>query len=172
MYFTISSVPFLAALLGYSYGQYAPVTGSPSSIPQQGQCPGGPSLPIHCDPKRPWPTCPPQSYCYATNSVDVGPYFCCPIWSTYGSLWRPTAPNYNYVPPMPANWPDAIRMSANWPTSAISLPNNGGYQQQGIVPSPYAFRSQRYYAYKDDTEAEKRSVEASINQWMEKTKAK
>uniref|UniRef100_A0A914CPD9 Uncharacterized protein n=1 Tax=Acrobeloides nanus TaxID=290746 RepID=A0A914CPD9_9BILA len=46
-----------------------------------GQCPGGPSLPVECDPKRPWPQCPPQSYCYATNS-DVGPYFCCPIWST------------------------------------------------------------------------------------------
>ncbi|CAL2041465.1 unnamed protein product [Caenorhabditis brenneri] len=50
-----------------------------------GQCPGGPSLPIECDPKRPWPQCPPQSYCYATNSVDIGPYFCCPVWSTYGA---------------------------------------------------------------------------------------
>jgi hypothetical protein len=36
-------------------------------------------LPVECDPKRPWPQCPPQSYCYATNSVDIGPYFCCPV---------------------------------------------------------------------------------------------
>ncbi|CAL2041461.1 unnamed protein product [Caenorhabditis brenneri] len=46
---------------------------------------GGPSLPIECDPKRPWPQCPPQSYCYATGTVDIGPYFCCPVWSTYGA---------------------------------------------------------------------------------------
>ncbi|VDK25749.1 unnamed protein product, partial [Anisakis simplex] len=105
-------------------GQYAPIIGEPSSIPQRGQCPGGPSLPIQCDPKRPWPACPPQSYCYATNSVDVGPYFCCPIWSTYGSLWRPSAPSYNYVPPMPTNWPNLIRSTANWPASSY------GYQQQ------------------------------------------
>lgn len=101
-----------------------------------GQCPGGPSLPIECDPKRPWPQCPPQSYCYATNSVDIGPYFCCPICefppslplypilsgSTYGAAWRPATPFFNYVPPMPANWPEVMRMTANWPAAAVGLP--------------------------------------------------
>ncbi|KAF1758672.1 hypothetical protein GCK72_015131 [Caenorhabditis remanei] len=87
-----------------------------------GQCPGGPSLPIECDPKRPWPQCPPQSYCYATNSVDIGPYFCCPVWSTYGAAWRPATPFYNYVPPVPANWPDVAKMTANWPAAAVSVP--------------------------------------------------
>ncbi|VDM80544.1 unnamed protein product [Strongylus vulgaris] len=85
-----------------------------------GQCPGGPSLNIQCDPKRPWPQCPPQSYCYATSSVDVGPYYCCPIWSTYGASYRPSAPFYDYVPPMPQDWPANIRATANWPTSVIS----------------------------------------------------
>jgi len=47
--------------------------------PPASACPGGPALPIECDPKRPWPQCPPQSYCYATNSVDIGPYYCCPV---------------------------------------------------------------------------------------------
>lgn len=43
-------------------------------------CPSGDSsLPVECDSKRPWPQCPPQSYCYATNTVDIGPYFCCPV---------------------------------------------------------------------------------------------
>lgn len=55
------------------------VAAQPAVVAPLGQCPGGPSLPIECDPKRPWPQCPPQSYCYATNSVDIGPYFCCPI---------------------------------------------------------------------------------------------
>uniref|UniRef100_A0A0M3IAD6 Secreted protein n=1 Tax=Ascaris lumbricoides TaxID=6252 RepID=A0A0M3IAD6_ASCLU len=167
---TFASFAILAAAFGYSLGQYLPVTGAPSSIPQQGQCPGGPSLPIHCDPKRPWPQCPPQSYCYATNSVDVGPYFCCPIWSTYGSLWRPTGPNYNYIPPMPENWPDVIRMTANWPSSAVGIPSGNTYQ--GAAPQPYGFRSQKYNAYNDDVEAQKRSIETSINEWMEAKKAK
>ncbi|CAJ0594631.1 unnamed protein product [Cylicocyclus nassatus] len=85
-----------------------------------GQCPGGPSLNIQCDPKRPWPQCPPQSYCYATGSVDVGPHYCCPVWSTYGASYRPAAPFYDYVPPMPEDWPLNIKASANWPTSIIS----------------------------------------------------
>jgi hypothetical protein len=62
-------------------------------IPETGECIDGPSLPIKCDPKRPWPACPPQSYCYATNSVDIGPYFCCPVcmfqpYFQYQSLFR------------------------------------------------------------------------------------
>lgn len=44
-----------------------------------GQCPGGEPLGIPCDAKRPWPQCPPQSFCYATNTVDTGPYCCCPV---------------------------------------------------------------------------------------------
>ncbi|CAD5211772.1 unnamed protein product [Bursaphelenchus okinawaensis] len=95
----------------------------PPPPPAAGVCPGGPSLPIECDPKRPWPQCPPQSYCYATNSVDVGPYFCCPVWSTYGAAWRPATPFYNYVPPPPPNWPPVLRAAvAHWPASAVGLP--------------------------------------------------
>ncbi|CAI2346199.1 unnamed protein product [Caenorhabditis sp. 36 PRJEB53466] len=118
-----------------------PVAAAPAPLLQQpavvapvvapvGQCPGGPSLPIECDPKRPWPQCPPQSYCYATNSVDIGPYFCCPIWSTYGAAWRPAAPFYNYVPPVPANWPDVARMTANWPAAAVAMPVKARKQQK------------------------------------------
>lgn len=62
--------------------QYIP-SGSalpPPGPPPPSVCPsGGPSLPVECDPKRPWPQCPPQSYCFATNTVDIGPYFCCPV---------------------------------------------------------------------------------------------
>ncbi|EGT52369.1 hypothetical protein CAEBREN_10788 [Caenorhabditis brenneri] len=58
----------------------------------------------------------------ATNSVDSGPYFCCPVWSTYGAAWRPATPFYNYVPPVPANWPDVAKMTANWPAAAVSVP--------------------------------------------------
>jgi hypothetical protein len=95
-------------------------------VPAAGTCPGGASLPIECDPKRPWPQCPPQSYCYATNTVDIGPYFCCPICSspslqfhatfilgsTYGAAWRPATPFYSYAPPPPPNWPEPMRMAA------------------------------------------------------------
>nr|CAD2166087.1 unnamed protein product [Meloidogyne enterolobii] len=82
--------------------------------PPASACPGGPALPIECDPKRPWPQCPPQSYCYATNSVDIGPYYCCPVWSTYGAAWRPATPFYNYVPPPPPNWAEpAMQMAAS-----------------------------------------------------------
>lgn len=44
-----------------------------------GNCPGGDSLGKPCDAKRPWPQCPPQSYCFAVNTVDIGPYYCCPV---------------------------------------------------------------------------------------------
>uniref|UniRef100_A0A914KHN3 Candidate secreted effector n=1 Tax=Meloidogyne incognita TaxID=6306 RepID=A0A914KHN3_MELIC len=88
------------------------MTGPPG--PPASACPGGPALPIECDPKRPWPQCPPQSYCYATNSVDIGPYYCCPVWSTYGAAWRPATPFYNYVPPPPPNWAEpAMQMAAS-----------------------------------------------------------
>ncbi|KAI6179155.1 hypothetical protein M3Y98_00579900 [Aphelenchoides besseyi] len=107
-----------------------PMAGPP--LPAAGQCPGGPSLPVECDPKRPWPQCPPQSYCYATNSVDIGPYFCCPVCkfegknverSTYGAAWRPATPFYNYVPPPPPNWNPVLRAAVGqWPASAIGLP--------------------------------------------------
>ncbi|KAI6234061.1 hypothetical protein M3Y99_00839700 [Aphelenchoides fujianensis] len=86
-----------------------PAAAPPPPPPAAGQCPGGPSLPVECDPKRPWPQCPPQSYCYATNSVDIGPYFCCPVWSTYGAAWRPATPFADYVPPPPPNWGPPIR---------------------------------------------------------------
>lgn len=63
----------------YIPGPVVPLAAPPVPVPAAGVCPGGPSLPVECDPKRPWPQCPPQSYCYATNSVDIGPYFCCPV---------------------------------------------------------------------------------------------
>ncbi|KAI6179156.1 hypothetical protein M3Y98_00580000 [Aphelenchoides besseyi] len=91
----------------------APLPAPAPPPPAAGQCPGGPSLPVECDPKRPWPQCPPQSYCYATNSVDIGPYFCCPVCkfegknverSTYGAAWRPATPFSDYVPARAPNW--------------------------------------------------------------------
>jgi len=81
---------------------------------QKGNCPGGDSIGKPCDAKRPWPQCPPQSYCYAVNTVDIGPYYCCPVWSTYGAQWRPAAPFYPYYPPMPYNWPYIVQATANW----------------------------------------------------------
>jgi hypothetical protein len=39
----------------------------PVPPPPPGTCPGGASLPIECDPKRPWPQCPPQSYWQVLN---------------------------------------------------------------------------------------------------------
>ncbi|CAP24074.2 Protein CBG02445 [Caenorhabditis briggsae] len=120
----VAAAPVVAAPLFQQPAVVAPV------VAPVGQCPGGPSLPIECDPKRPWPQCPPQSYCYATNSVDIGPYFCCPIWSTYGAAWRPATPFYNYVPPVPANWPDVARMTANWPAAAVAMPLKARKQQK------------------------------------------
>jgi len=71
----------------------------------RGVCPGGPSMGRPCDAKRPWPQCPPQSYCFAVNSVDIGPYYCCPVWSTYGAAWRPQTWFYPYYPPNPYPFP-------------------------------------------------------------------
>uniref|UniRef100_A0A1I7TSN2 Secreted protein n=2 Tax=Caenorhabditis tropicalis TaxID=1561998 RepID=A0A1I7TSN2_9PELO len=118
-----------------------------------GQCPGGPSLPIECDPKRPWPQCPPQSYCYATNSVDIGPYFCCPVWSTYGAAWRPATPFYNYVPPVPANWPDVARMTANWPAAAVAMPLKARKQQKNEG---------------DDETEDEQKIGSAIDGWVER----
>lgn len=129
----------------------APVAFQPAVVAPTGQCPGGPSLPIECDPKRPWPQCPPQSYCYATNSVDIGPYFCCPVWSTYGAAWRPATPFYNYVPPMPANWPDVMKMTANWPAAAIGLP----------------VKARKPASTQEDGEEETK-IGSSINEWMDR----
>uniref|UniRef100_A0A0N5AT91 Cuticle protein n=1 Tax=Syphacia muris TaxID=451379 RepID=A0A0N5AT91_9BILA len=128
---------------------------APVVVAPLGQCPGGPSLPVECDPKRPWPQCPPQSYCYATNSVDIGPYFCCPIWSTYGAAWRPATPFYNYVPAMPQNWPDVMKLTANWPAAAVGLP-------VAAAPQPQL---------NDEPSKEKSAIEASINEWMERQKS-
>uniref|UniRef100_A0A914H105 Uncharacterized protein n=1 Tax=Globodera rostochiensis TaxID=31243 RepID=A0A914H105_GLORO len=114
-----SSEPNMAK--GRQFNQYAlPGAALPEPMggiglgagPAAGTCPGGVSLNIECDPKRPWPQCPPQSYCYATNTVDIGPYFCCPVWSTYGAAWRPSTPFYAYAPPPPPNWPEPMRMAA------------------------------------------------------------
>ncbi|RCN41545.1 hypothetical protein ANCCAN_12485 [Ancylostoma caninum] len=130
----------------------APVAYQPAvAVAPTGQCPGGPSLPIECDPKRPWPQCPPQSYCYATNSVDVGPYFCCPIWSTYGAAWRPATPFYNYVPPMPANWPDVMKVTANWPAAAVGLP----------------VKARKPVSNQEEKE-EGDQIGSSINEWLER----
>ncbi|PAV81440.1 hypothetical protein WR25_13217 isoform A [Diploscapter pachys] len=124
----------------------------PAVVAPVGQCPGGPSLPIECDPKRPWPQCPPQSYCYATNSVDIGPYFCCPIWSTYGAAWRPATPFYNYMPPMPANWPEAFRAAAAWPAAAVGYP----------------VKARKPITTESEEEKKEDKIESSISAWMER----
>uniref|UniRef100_A0AC35U6B9 CA domain-containing protein n=1 Tax=Rhabditophanes sp. KR3021 TaxID=114890 RepID=A0AC35U6B9_9BILA len=156
--------------IGGPLGVPAGVIASPVAVPiappvvvaPVGQCPGGPSLPIECDPKRPWPQCPPQSYCYATNSVDIGPYFCCPVWSTYGAAWRPAAPFYNYVPPMPANWPDVTKLTAAWPASAVSLP-------VGVAPIRKA-KKQANANLNDDVQSPRKesTIEKSMNMWLER----
>ncbi|KAF8360763.1 hypothetical protein PRIPAC_87686 [Pristionchus pacificus] len=141
------------------------VAAQPAVVAPVGQCPGGPSLPIECDPKRPWPQCPPQSYCYATNSVDIGPYFCCPIWSTYGAAWRPATPFYNYVPPPPPNWgPELGRLVANWPSAAVGIP---------AAYAPLKAKKQQNFNADDDAEEEKKEdkIAASINSWMERRRA-
>lgn len=58
------------------------IVASSVTVPK-GNCPGGDSLGKPCDAKRPWPQCPPQSYCFAVNTVDIGPYFCCPVCKFY-----------------------------------------------------------------------------------------
>lgn len=68
--------------------------------PAVGTCPGGASLPIECDPKRPWPQCPPQSYCYATNTVDIGPYFCCPICESFARIRLNDSPKGQLMVPL------------------------------------------------------------------------
>lgn len=50
----------------------------PVAVPR-GHCPSNQPALRPCDAKRPWPQCPPSSYCYAVNTVDIGPYFCCPV---------------------------------------------------------------------------------------------
>lgn len=132
----------------------------PVPVAPVGQCPGGPSLPIECDPKRPWPQCPPQSYCYATNSVDIGPYFCCPVWSTYGAAWRPATPFYNYVPPIPANWPEALRMTAAWPAAAVGLPV--------YAPGAKSKKPAKQVAVDEEEKKDGEKIESSINKWMER----
>lgn len=141
----------------------APVYAQPPVVVSPvGQCPGGPSLPQECDPKR--PTCPPQSYCYATNTVDIGPYFCCPVWSTYGAAWRPAAPFYNYVPPPPANWPEAIRATAAWPTSAYSMP---------VLASPLrSVKSKKEQKFDAITEEDQNKIEQSMADWLNRQAAK
>ncbi|KAK0393536.1 hypothetical protein QR680_000262 [Steinernema hermaphroditum] len=134
-----------------------PVVAAPAVVAAPlGQCPGGPSLPVECDPKRPWPQCPPQSYCYATNSVDIGPYFCCPIWSTYGAAWRPATPFYNYVPPMPANWPDVVKVTANWPAAAVGLP----------VMTPIRKSKKQQNFNNDETTEEQQLIDSSMKGWL------
>uniref|UniRef100_A0A0K0FDW2 Secreted protein n=1 Tax=Strongyloides venezuelensis TaxID=75913 RepID=A0A0K0FDW2_STRVS len=156
----IGAPPVAAVPPGVVSSPVAPAV--PVAVPAAtvGQCPGGPSLPIECDPKRPWPQCPPQSYCYATNSVDIGPYFCCPIWSTYGAAWRPASPFYNYVPPMPANWPDVTKITAAWPASAVSLP--------GAVPIRKAKKQVNQTLKEEAEEKTENIIQNSMNKWLEK----
>uniref|UniRef100_A0A7E4W740 Signal peptide protein n=1 Tax=Panagrellus redivivus TaxID=6233 RepID=A0A7E4W740_PANRE len=140
---------------------YAPqqvVQPPPVVVTPVGQCPGGPSLPIECDPKRPWPACPPQSYCYATNSVDIGPYFCCPVWSTYGAAWRPAGPLSDYVPPMPLNWPEEVRRTAAWPASAVNY--------APLVARPYRAKTEPKAVQVSEDEQDK--IEQVMNDWLDR----
>lgn len=101
--------------------------------PAVGTCPGGASLPIECDPKRPWPQCPPQSYCYATNTVDIGPYFCCPICEIFvlllGNvfylrvyLWCRLASSYALLQLRATASPQLARANANGIGTTICRP--------------------------------------------------
>ncbi|KAL6734750.1 hypothetical protein ANCDUO_11409 [Ancylostoma duodenale] len=118
-----------------------------------GLCPDGiQSLPIDCDPKNPWPRCPPQTYCYATNSVDVGPYFCCPTGATSFSS-HSVSPN---------NLPSSIfATTTQWP-----IPNPLPSIQTGTWPSGQAITpiKARKPAENEDT----KRIRNSINQWLEK----
>ncbi|KAI1715263.1 hypothetical protein Ddc_11074 [Ditylenchus destructor] len=136
--------------------------GMPGPPPALNVCPsGGPSLPVECDPKRPWPQCPPQSYCYATNSVDIGPYYCCPIWSTYGAQWRPATPFYNYAPPPPPNWPDAMRMAAQFPAGAVGLP-----PMRKSKKEPRFADAIDTEIIGDEPTEEQRKIAAVVNDWV------
>ncbi|KAK5972602.1 hypothetical protein GCK32_004139 [Trichostrongylus colubriformis] len=72
--FSEALAAFLLSAINVATGAYE----LPSAL-VGGMCPGNVrSLNIDCDPKNPWPRCPPQTYCYATDNVDMGPYYCCP----------------------------------------------------------------------------------------------
>ena len=145
---------------------YAPVPAVPvvPVAPVVGQCPGGPSLPIECDAKKPWPSCPPQSYCYAVGTVDIGPYFCCPVWSTYGAAWRPATPFYNYVPPPPANWPEHLRAAASWPTAALSMP----------AFAPRSLKKKTEQKFNDDNipTEDQQKIDESMSKWLDRQSKK
>ncbi|PIO57805.1 hypothetical protein TELCIR_20775, partial [Teladorsagia circumcincta] len=73
------------------------------------------------------------------------------IGSTYGAAWRPATPFYNYVPPMPANWPDVMKMTANWPAAAVAFPAK--------ARKPVSTQGE---------EEEESKIGSSINEWMER----
>lgn len=143
-------------------GGFALAPAIPPPPPPPGTCPtGGAPLPLECDPKRPWPQCPPQSYCYATNTVDIGPYFCCPIWSTYGAAWRPATPFYNYAPPPPPNWPEALRMaSVGLPPTAIGLPLRKSKKEQRFEEQETPLNSN-----------DQKRLAVIMNDWMQRQQA-
>ncbi|VDM56366.1 unnamed protein product, partial [Angiostrongylus costaricensis] len=139
----------------FSVGAVAP-NAVPLFFTSHAPCPDGPPLPITCDPKHPWPTCPPQSYCYATNSVDFGPYYCCPM-SASGPSWRTTAHFYSSVQPMPYSLPNVITETAHWPASAGTPP----------LKSRKCSMRNCFNIHEENKEM-KKTIKFLIDRWMEK----
>ncbi|EYC44745.1 hypothetical protein Y032_0451g1687 [Ancylostoma ceylanicum] len=148
-----------------------------------GLCPDGvQSLPIDCDPKHPWPRCPPQTYCYATNSVDVGPYFCCPtgvvnddlnyFHSEKSGIVLPqsffvfsqceNASSFSSYSVSPNNLPSSIfATTTQWP-----IPNPLPSIQTGTWPSSQGIAPIK--ARKPPVNEDTKRIRNSINQWLEK----
>uniref|UniRef100_A0A0K0CUY9 WW domain-binding protein 4 n=1 Tax=Angiostrongylus cantonensis TaxID=6313 RepID=A0A0K0CUY9_ANGCA len=103
---------------------------------------------------HPWPTCPPQSYCYATNSVDFGPYYCCPVSS--GPSWRTTAHFYSSVQPMPYDLPNVMTETAHWPASAGTPP---------LKSRKVSLNTKKIH---QENKELKKKIKFIIDRWMEK----
>ncbi|KAI6184578.1 hypothetical protein M3Y97_00611300 [Aphelenchoides bicaudatus] len=93
----------------YVSAPVVPLAAPVAPVPEVGQCPGKSKIS--------------KSGQFGDILKVSGPYFCCPVWSTYGAAWRPATPFYNYVPPPPPNWNPVLRSAVgNWPSAAVGLP--------------------------------------------------
>ncbi|TMS33407.1 hypothetical protein L596_001151 [Steinernema carpocapsae] len=79
------------------------------------------------------------------------------VRSTYGAAWRPAAPFYNYVPPMPANWPDVMKVTANWPAAAVGLP---------VMAPIKKSKKQQNFNNNDETSEDQKLIDSSMKEWM------
>ncbi|CAJ0607206.1 unnamed protein product [Cylicocyclus nassatus] len=155
-----------------------------------GYCPGGvQSLPLDCDPKHPWPRCPPQTYCYATNSVDIGPYYCCPAGGN--NVPQPTsapqpAPAIQPIPEPSLPVQPMQPMQPMQPIQPISQVTNNyvqsSYYSSTSMPNPYpsqqvngngwnnvpSYQVHPMMSRKPSENEDSRRISNSINQWLEK----